>query len=153
MLQYEIRATRLPRSARSPVHSCVVLQYEMSELEEHKITTWREVLSDRYRPLISISPDTSLYEAVRMLILTKVHRLPIIDPVTGNALYVLTHKRVLKFLYIFVSLLLHTSRIPTLSSLPPFLSHPSLSPLSLPYLSPHLSLIPSYLDHLPLVPL
>uniref|UniRef100_A0A4W3GT75 5'-AMP-activated protein kinase subunit gamma-1-like n=1 Tax=Callorhinchus milii TaxID=7868 RepID=A0A4W3GT75_CALMI len=30
-----------------------------------------------------------------------IHRLPIIDPVSGNALYVLTHKRILKYLHLF----------------------------------------------------
>lgn len=37
------------------------------------------------------------------LIKNKIHRLPVIDPVTGNALYILTHKRILKFLQLFVS--------------------------------------------------
>lgn len=32
------------------------------------------------------------------------------DPQTGNALYVLTHKRVLKFLYLFVSYWLPTNQ-------------------------------------------
>ena len=53
--------------------------------------------------MVSISPDASLYEGVLLLLRTKVHRLPIVDPITGNALYILTHKRVLKFLYLFVS--------------------------------------------------
>ena len=30
-------------------------------------------------------------------------RLPVIDPETGNVLYILTHKRLLKFLYLYVS--------------------------------------------------
>lgn len=48
----------------------------------------------------------SVFEAVYSLIKHKIHRLPVIDPVSGNALYILTHKRILKFLQLFVS---HTS--------------------------------------------
>lgn len=61
------------------------------------------VLKDESRPLISIRPDESLYVAIRSLIHHKIHRLPVIDPVTGNVLYIVTHKRILKFLYLYVS--------------------------------------------------
>lgn len=46
----------------------------------------------------------SLFDAVYSLIKNKIHRLPVIDPVSGNALYILTHKRILKFLQLFVSI-------------------------------------------------
>ena len=45
----------------------------------------------------------SLFDAVHSLIKNKIHRLPVIDPISGNALYILTHKRILKFLQLFVS--------------------------------------------------
>lgn len=51
----------------------------------------------------------SLFDAVYTLIKNKIHRLPVIDPVTGNALYILTHKRILKFLQLFVSPAHHQS--------------------------------------------
>ncbi|KPP67171.1 hypothetical protein Z043_114259 [Scleropages formosus] len=60
-------------------------------------------LQETFKPLVNIPPDASLFEAVRSLIRNKIHRLPIIDPVTGNALYILTHKRILKFLQLFLS--------------------------------------------------
>ncbi|XP_031418726.1 5'-AMP-activated protein kinase subunit gamma-1-like isoform X3 [Clupea harengus] len=76
---------------------------QIYELEEHQIETWRELyLQETFKPLVSISPDASLFDAVYSLIKNKIHRLPIIDPVTGNALYILTHKRVLKFLQLFM---------------------------------------------------
>ncbi|KAG8129459.1 hypothetical protein E2320_016131 [Naja naja] len=57
---------------------------QIYELEEHKIETWREVyLQDSFKPLI--------------------HRLPVIDPESGNTLYILTHKRILKFLKLFIA--------------------------------------------------
>nr|XP_025036529.1 5'-AMP-activated protein kinase subunit gamma-2 isoform X1 [Pelodiscus sinensis] len=79
-------------------------EVQIYELEEHKIETWRELyLQETFKPLVNISPDASLFDAVYSLIKNKIHRLPVIDPVSGNALYILTHKRILKFLQLFVS--------------------------------------------------
>ncbi|XP_072301121.1 5'-AMP-activated protein kinase subunit gamma-3b isoform X1 [Eucyclogobius newberryi] len=79
---------------------------QIYELEEHKIETWREIyLEYSSNKLISITPDRSLFEAVYSLLKNKIHRLPIIDPASGNVLHILTHKRVLKFLYIFADLI------------------------------------------------
>lgn len=44
-----------------------------------------------------------MYDAVSSLLKNKIHRLPVIDPLTGNTLYILTHKRILKFLKLFIS--------------------------------------------------
>lgn len=44
----------------------------------------------------------SLFNAIKTLIHNKVHRLPVIDPETGNVLYILTHKRILKYLFLYV---------------------------------------------------
>lgn len=72
----------------------------MSELEEHKIETWRELSHSSLQPnLIRISPTESLHEAVKMLVENKIHRLPVIDPETGNALFILTHKKILRYVY------------------------------------------------------
>ncbi|XP_055037438.2 5'-AMP-activated protein kinase subunit gamma-2a isoform X2 [Misgurnus anguillicaudatus] len=76
---------------------------QIYELEEHKIETWRELyLQETFKPLVNISPDASIFDAVYSLIKNKIHRLPVVDPVSGNALYILTHKRILKFLQLFV---------------------------------------------------
>uniref|UniRef100_A0A8C1YQ99 Protein kinase, AMP-activated, gamma 3b non-catalytic subunit n=1 Tax=Cyprinus carpio TaxID=7962 RepID=A0A8C1YQ99_CYPCA len=97
----------LHRYYRSPM-------VQIYELEEHKIETWREVyLQYSINSLISITPDSSLFEAIYFLLKNKIHRLPIIDPESGNVLHILTHKRILKFLHIFV----RGSMIPK----PPFL--------------------------------
>ncbi|KAK3932069.1 5'-AMP-activated protein kinase subunit gamma-1 [Frankliniella fusca] len=74
----------------------------MDELEEHKLDTWREVLKDQEMPLVSIGPDASLYTAISTLIRNRIHRLPVIDPETGNVLYILTHKRILRFLFLYI---------------------------------------------------
>jgi len=59
--------------------------------------------------LIYITPEESLLEAIRRLIGNKIHRLPVIDAHSGNVLYVLTHKRLLRFLFLYV-----THSVPTL---------------------------------------
>ncbi|KAE8581386.1 hypothetical protein XENTR_v10024774 [Xenopus tropicalis] len=75
---------------------------QIYELEEHKIETWREVyLQSSFKPLIYISPADSLFHAVYSLIKNKIHRLPVMDPISGNILHILTHKRLLKFLHLF----------------------------------------------------
>ncbi|XP_077280028.1 SNF4/AMP-activated protein kinase gamma subunit [Temnothorax americanus] len=74
----------------------------MDELEEHELDTWRKVLKDQVNPLVSIGPDASLYEAIRTLIQNRIHRLPVIDLDTGNVLYILTHKRILRFLFLYI---------------------------------------------------
>ncbi|NXI43335.1 AAKG3 kinase, partial [Galbula dea] len=87
----------LHRYYRSPL-------VQIYELEEHKIETWREVyLQGSFKPLVYISPSNSLFDAVYSLIKHKIHRLPVIEPVSGNVLHILTHKRILKFLHIFGS--------------------------------------------------
>ncbi|KAF7646707.1 hypothetical protein LDENG_00183590, partial [Lucifuga dentata] len=42
-----------------------------------------------------------LFDAIYSLLKHKIHRLPVIDPESGNVLHILTHKRILKFLHIF----------------------------------------------------
>jgi len=73
----------------------------MEEIEEHKLETWRSQLKEN-KELVWISPDASLFEAIRTLIHNQIHRLPVIDPELGNVLYILTHKRLLRFLFLYV---------------------------------------------------
>ncbi|XP_032457177.1 uncharacterized protein LOC100678622 isoform X7 [Nasonia vitripennis] len=84
----------------------------MDELEEHELDTWRKVLKEQVHPLVSIEPDASLYDAIKTLINNRIHRLPVIDPDTGNVLYILTHKRILRFLFLYI----HELPTPTFSN-------------------------------------
>ncbi|XP_074220407.1 5'-AMP-activated protein kinase subunit gamma-3 isoform X1 [Camelus bactrianus] len=89
----------LHRYYRSPL-------VQIYEIEQHKIETWREIyLQGCFKPLVSISPNDSLFDAVYTLIKNRIHRLPVLDPVSGAVLHILTHKRLLKFLHIFGTLL------------------------------------------------
>ena len=91
----------------------------MRELEEHKISTWRRVFEDagHVKPFVTIDPSESLYKAVEILCEEKIHRLPVLEQTTGNIGYILTHKRLIKFLFLYVSCILrfvhynHRSRL------------------------------------------
>lgn len=69
----------------------------------HVPLSFLDVLKDNVKELVSIGPDASLFDAIRTLIHNRIHRLPVIDPDTGNVLYILTHKRILRFLFLYVS--------------------------------------------------
>lgn len=75
---------------------------KIDELEEHRIETWREVLKEYRRPFVYLKPDDTLFEAVSVLKKSRVHRLPIIEPRTGNVVCIVTHKRILRYLYLFI---------------------------------------------------
>ena len=82
------------------------------------------------KDLIWIDPDASLFNAIRILIENKIHRLPVIDPTSGNVLYILTHKRLLRFLFLYVS--------------PPVKQHSPIKPTTVPIhpLSPQIHDLP-----------
>merc|ERR1719427_2397162 len=73
---------------------------KMWELEEHQIETFRDLTKKQLKPyLIRSSPTQSIYSAVQILVKHKIHRLPVIDPANGNALHVITHKKILKYIF------------------------------------------------------
>ncbi|VDM57466.1 unnamed protein product [Angiostrongylus costaricensis] len=78
-------------------------QEKMHALEEEKICHWREQFeAEGVRPLVTIDPKDSLYRAVQVLCESKVHRLPVMDKNTGNISYIITHKRLIKFLSLYL---------------------------------------------------
>ena len=74
---------------------------KLDELEDQKLSKWRSILNTQTRPFSTISPDASLFDAIKTLIHEKVHRLPVVDDETKNVLYIMTHKRILKFLFLY----------------------------------------------------
>uniref|UniRef100_A0A1I7VKE5 5'-AMP-activated protein kinase subunit gamma-1-like n=1 Tax=Loa loa TaxID=7209 RepID=A0A1I7VKE5_LOALO len=76
----------------------------IQDLEKHKIANWRDELErdGHLKPLASISPSESLYQAIHVLCKEKVHRLPVMEECTGNIAFILTHKRLIKFLYLYM---------------------------------------------------
>ncbi|KAK6027359.1 CBS domain protein [Ostertagia ostertagi] len=76
---------------------------KMRALEEEQISHWREQFeADGIPPLVTIDPNESLYRAVQVLCESKVHRLPVMDKNTGNISYIITHKRLIKFLSLYL---------------------------------------------------
>ncbi|CAB1341102.1 unnamed protein product [Coregonus sp. 'balchen'] len=66
------------------------------------ITDFINILHRYYKsPMETGKGLRRIFDAVYSLIKNKIHRLPVLDPVSGNALYILTHKRILKFLQLF----------------------------------------------------
>ncbi|CAD6195959.1 unnamed protein product [Caenorhabditis auriculariae] len=77
----------------------------MRALENQQISHWREQFEQDgcLTPLVSIDPNESLHRAVQVLCESKVHRLPVLDKRTGNITYILTHKRLIKFLSLYMN--------------------------------------------------
>ncbi|VDO46498.1 unnamed protein product, partial [Onchocerca flexuosa] len=77
---------------------------DIQNLEKQKIATWRKELErdGHLKLLASISPSESLFQAVQILCKEKVHRLPVVEEGTGNIAFILTHKRLMKFLYLYM---------------------------------------------------
>uniref|UniRef100_A0A0N5A1P7 5'-AMP-activated protein kinase subunit gamma-1 n=1 Tax=Parastrongyloides trichosuri TaxID=131310 RepID=A0A0N5A1P7_PARTI len=77
----------------------------IKELEEQKIFEWREQFKEdgNLKKFITIDPQESLYKAVQMLCDEKIHRLPVLNSGTGNVNYILTHKRLIKFLNLYLN--------------------------------------------------
>ncbi|EFO84372.1 hypothetical protein CRE_19909 [Caenorhabditis remanei] len=73
-------------------------------LEDQQISHWRDQfeMDGTLRPFVYIDPNESLHRAVEILCESKVHRLPVLDRKTGNITYILTHKRIMKFLSLYM---------------------------------------------------
>jgi 5'-AMP-activated protein kinase regulatory gamma subunit len=79
-------------------------------LETSSILEWKQELQKKNgsndqtlgTKIIQLSPQDSLYTAILTLIEHKVHRIPVIDPITHDFLFLITHKRILKFLYLYI---------------------------------------------------
>ncbi|CAH0725893.1 unnamed protein product, partial [Brenthis ino] len=75
----------------------------MDDLEKHTLHNWKKILRPTRKPLCSVGPDQSLHEAINLLNKNRVHRLLMIDPMNGDVLYILSHKRILRFLFVYLN--------------------------------------------------
>jgi len=85
---------------------------QMEAFEEERLSGFKGI-TQQSRNLVAAHPDTSLYQAVRLLIDNKIHRLPIVNPEDGNVLYILNQKPLLKFLLTCVPHLHRSSYLST----------------------------------------
>ncbi|CAF4935737.1 unnamed protein product, partial [Rotaria magnacalcarata] len=82
----------------------------VATLESESILEWKQNLYKKNgvrdqtlgSTIIYLNPEDSLYTAILTLIERKVHRIPVIHPDTHDFLYLITHKRILKFLYLYI---------------------------------------------------
>ncbi|WKY15967.1 hypothetical protein Q1695_000997 [Nippostrongylus brasiliensis] len=76
---------------------------DKEDLGKLTIQKYRELVQKEglLRELIYIYANSSLLEAARILAQHRIHRLPVLDPESGSPLFILTHKRLLKFLWCF----------------------------------------------------
>ncbi|XP_059060609.1 5'-AMP-activated protein kinase subunit gamma-2-like [Achroia grisella] len=75
----------------------------VEDLERHTLHNWRKILRSTRKNLCSVSPDQSLHDAINLLNKNRIHRLLMIDPQTGDVLYILSHKRILRFLFVYLN--------------------------------------------------
>jgi len=76
---------------------------KMDALDNKKLEELlQEESSNIAKDLEYVFPEASLYQAISSMITNKTHRLSILDPDTGNILYVLSQRELLKFLLHFV---------------------------------------------------
>ncbi|ETN69040.1 CBS domain protein [Necator americanus] len=85
------------------------MDIKINDLGVMTIKQFRELVhkAGKLRKLVSISVENSLLDAVRILSAYRVHSLPVLDPLAGNPVAVLTHKRILKFIWAFGRKLFH----------------------------------------------
>lgn len=75
----------------------------VEELERHTLHNWRKMLRHTRKPLCNVGPDQSLHDAINLLSKNRIHRLLMIDPLNGDVLYILSHKRILRFLFVYLN--------------------------------------------------
>ncbi|CAI5456161.1 unnamed protein product [Caenorhabditis angaria] len=71
------------------------------------ISKWKECLESKgqLRPFIKIGLKESLYRAVELLNKHRIHRLPVMDEESGDCAYILTHRRILHYIWKHCALL------------------------------------------------
>ncbi|CAJ0583652.1 unnamed protein product, partial [Mesorhabditis spiculigera] len=81
------------------------MEVDCADIADMTISQYRELAEadGKILNLITIQGNQSILEAARLLAQYRIHRLPVMDPVNGSPLFILTHKRILKFLWCFGS--------------------------------------------------
>ncbi|XP_030571763.1 transmembrane emp24 domain-containing protein eca-like isoform X2 [Drosophila novamexicana] len=78
------------------------LNAAMKELENQKLDTKCRELDNQVMPMVTIGPDASLFEAIKVLRDSSIQRLPVINPENGDVLYILTEKSILTLMLLYV---------------------------------------------------
>lgn len=74
----------------------------LRDMNNETIEEWCQQLEKDKHAFIGLDTDESLFVALDRLLRHKVHRLPLMNSSTGDPLYILTHKRLLRYLFIYI---------------------------------------------------
>ncbi|CAJ0609299.1 unnamed protein product [Cylicocyclus nassatus] len=83
------------------------LQFNEMDIANMEIKRWKELLRKRgnQREFISVNTSESLFHAVELLSKHRIHRLPVLDKHSGDCAFILTHRRVLHYIWKYCSCL------------------------------------------------
>ncbi|EYC03569.1 hypothetical protein Y032_0093g2667 [Ancylostoma ceylanicum] len=81
--------------------------FNAMDIANMKIRRWKELLRKRgsLREFISINTNESIFHAVELLSKYRIHRLPVLDKHSGDCAFILTHRRVLRYIWKYCSCL------------------------------------------------
>ncbi|XP_032293496.1 transmembrane emp24 domain-containing protein eca-like isoform X2 [Drosophila virilis] len=78
------------------------LNAAMDELDNQKLDTKCRELYNQEMPMITIGPEASLFEAIKVLRDSSIQRLPVINPENGDVLHILTEKSILTLMLLYI---------------------------------------------------
>ncbi|KAK5979712.1 hypothetical protein GCK32_016285, partial [Trichostrongylus colubriformis] len=81
-------------------------EFKGMDIVNVKISRWKELLKRRgmQREFISVNSNESIFHAVELLTRHRIHRLPVLDRHSGDCVFILTHRRILHYLWKHVSI-------------------------------------------------
>ncbi|XGW33245.1 hypothetical protein V3C99_017595 [Haemonchus contortus] len=76
-------------------------EFKGMDIANMRISRWKELLRRKgmQREFISINSNQSIFHAVELLTKHRIHRLPVLDRRTGDCVFILTHRRILHYLW------------------------------------------------------
>uniref|UniRef100_A0A0N5AYQ0 5'-AMP-activated protein kinase subunit gamma-1-like n=1 Tax=Syphacia muris TaxID=451379 RepID=A0A0N5AYQ0_9BILA len=77
----------------------------LKDLEGFTINNWLTMQKSEgqaQKPFIYVDPQDSLYKAVQVMFKNHIHRLALVDQVSGNVEFIVSYKRLLKFIFIYI---------------------------------------------------
>ncbi|KAK6766552.1 hypothetical protein RB195_026065 [Necator americanus] len=82
-------------------------EFNGMDIANMSIKRWKELLKKRSsaREFISINTNESIFRAVELLNKYRVHRLPVLDKQSGDCTFILTHRRILHYIWKYCSCL------------------------------------------------
>lgn len=77
----------------------------LKDLEGFTLNDWRSMLDAngyKAKPFVFVDPQDSLFKAVQEMYNNHIHRLALVDKTNGNVEFIVSYKRLLKFVFIYI---------------------------------------------------